>query len=253
LAKGFVSPNLSARHSVRALLPFGLLPLVWFSHVFLSRLGDPLGQHFDLALWLLASCLKLAQLASLLWLLHRVHRALFAHRALAVWAFATWALTGMLALSLLALTRHFWAEQLATSSTKFFFAGTAPPLPPDILKLREAALRALSSGGVFACEAALFGLLAGIQATTAFYLGRRPKLSMFMACISCEVALAGYVAWSPWFLSDYDFFHGDIVASPLLLDQVAVVASDPYTTLAIPVYLALGVSTWLIAQRAARY
>jgi hypothetical protein len=88
------------------------------------------------------------------------------------------------------------------------------------------------------CEILLFVALAAAQVGAALLLGRKPILSTLLACLVSELLLGGYVKWNPWFLSDYDFFHGDIISSPLIIDQVAVVANDPYTTLTIPLYLA---------------
>ena len=81
-----------------------------------------------------------------------------------------------------------------------------------------------------------------------YYLGRKPWLSILLALIGVDAGMALYLAWCPWFAADYDFFHGDIVAGALLIDQVSIVANDPSTTLALPIYAAAAVGAVIILR-----
>jgi hypothetical protein len=227
-----------------------LLAVVWFTHVCLSANGDPFGPSVDGTLWVIASLLKLAALASLLQLLAHVHQAVFSFRWLAVRAFFVLSLGPTVAMMALACTRSWWAPVLSTDNSKFFDVGDSLPLGPSIETTRQAWVAAWTAGRVAVAELGLLWVLAGALVGTGYVLGRKPWLSVLVACVGVDVVLTVYLAWCPWFLADYDFFHGDIVAGALLLDQVGVWANDPYTTLALPIYAALAVGALIILRMA---
>jgi hypothetical protein len=218
---------------------FGVYALVWYTHVALSAHSDPLGARFDSVLWAFASVLKILATLSTLWLLGRVHRGMYHSRAVFSLAIKTWTVAAISVLVLLAVSRSWWAPLLTTSSAKYYYIGDALRLSPDIARHRAAWAQAWSRGVVLAAECALVFALSAIQAAAGFRFGNRPVRSVMGACLLCYAVLGAYLAWSPWFLASYDFFHGDLLSGALLWDQVAVLANDPYTSLTLPLYFVL--------------
>jgi hypothetical protein len=225
-----------------------LFPLTWYTHVILSSAGDPLGRRVDFALWLASSCLKLGALAGVLWLLTRVHRTIFASRRNAAVAFAVWCAASALVVLVLASTRSWWAPALTSDASKFFYLGDTRPLQASLAERRQIWSKAWSSGEVVAAELALVAVLSGVLAAAGRYLGKVPWLSALLAVVAVDALLLGYLVWCPWFVSDYDFFHGEIFAGAVLLDQVSFVANDPYTTLVAPLYVVAFGAEWMILE-----
>jgi hypothetical protein len=217
---------------------FSLLPLLWFTHVYLSERGDPLGARFDLGLWVSASVLKLAAFAVHFWLLGHVHKALFASRQRATAAFAIWTLTLGTLVVLFAVTRQVWAPLLETDAAKFFYAGESHGR--FVSEHRNAWLRAWPLG-VVAGEIVLLSAASAVHAALGYLLGKYPALSALLACVATDALVAGYVFVCPWVTWDFDFFHGDLIASAILLDHFPM-GMDPYTSFTVPLYLALVLS-----------
>jgi len=218
---------------------FGLYAFVWYAHVGLSANSDPLGVPFDFVLWGAASVLKILAAASTLWLLGQVHRMVYGSRALFSAALRTWASIAIAVVVVLALSRAWWAPLFTTDATKYYHAGDTLRLSPELARQRAAWSQAWSHGYVVGAESALMLALAVVQAGMAFRFGNRPVFSVLGACVLSAALLGAYLTLCPWFRSDYDFFHGDVLGGALLLDAVSVVASDPYSSLTLPLYFSL--------------
>jgi len=206
------------------------------------------GRAFDVSLWVIASILKIAVLVSLVWVLVLVHRELYGNKPLAKKVFAIWTLIPSAVVIALAATRPWWAARLGNDAIKFYHAGSVQFLGSELLEHRARCLRALSNGTVLVSELGLIIVVATIHVGLAFRLGNRAKYSVPLGLVAAEGILLAYAKWSPWFRFDYDVFHGDIISAPLLLDQIAIIANDPYTTLTAPMYLALIGSNLLILR-----
>lgn len=223
----------------------GAFALVWLTHVTLTALGDPLGREVDFLLWIAAVALKLATGFALFSLLVETHRRISGSARAAKVAFGVWGGAAMATVGLLALTRARWAPEVSTDAVIYFHTDGARALDEEVL---EAFRSAWSSGAVFASEVILFLVLAAVQVLVAHRFGARPNRSAIAACFLCNALLAAYLLWCPWTVSTHDFFHGDIVAGALLADQLVIIANDPYTTVALPMYVAFAFGHRMIAE-----
>ncbi len=221
---------------------FALLGLI---HVTLTALGDPFGREVDFLLWIASTALKLATGFALFSLLVETHRRISGSARAAKVAFVVWGGAAAATLSGLALTRARWAPEVSNDAVKYFHTHGAQALDEEVL---ETFRSAWSSGAVLASEVILFLVLAAVQVFVAHRFGGRPNRSAIAACFLCNALLAAYLFWCPWSVSTHDFFHGDIVAGAVLIDQLVIVANDPYTTVALPMYVAFALGHLVIAE-----
>lgn len=219
-------------------LPYGVPAFsgVWFTHVVLTRLGDPLGTGFDFALWITASVLHLAAFGGLFLTLARVHERAAGNRRTALTLFAVWCSAALALLLLAAATRAWWAPLLGTATGEYF-SPTTPMRGGLAESFRQRWLGPWQSGLVVAAEALLLVVSSALHAFGAYLFGKHPYRSALASSLMVLLALALYTYWCPWFFFDYDMFHGDLVATALLFDQFALVAVDPYSTIGAACYL----------------
>lgn len=88
-----------------------------------------------------------------------------------------------------------------------------------------------------ATDLALAIALAFLQAAVGFAFGGRPW-SWALGVVAFLGPLTAYLAICPWFLMDYDNFHGEIYAGALVFDHLFLLAQRPYTSISIVFYFA---------------
>jgi hypothetical protein len=221
------------------------LSVVWLVHNASTLLGDPLGQGFDMALWLVACVLKVPCFVALALLLARVHRVLYGNVRKAVAAAALWGGLAVAIVLALAATRTWWAPYFTSDTTKYY--STVPGRYPE--PGRAEWLGPWTHGVVLLCELLLAVGLAAVNALIGYLRGNKVLVSVPISIIASILLLAAYIGWFPWFHSSYDEFHGDIFSGALLFDLVLFFAAmDPYTTIAILFYMAALAGDWLILR-----
>jgi hypothetical protein len=189
--------------------------------------------------------LKVASLFTLYGLLGLVHGALFRNMRRTLQAFGIWSgLAGALIVGM-SLTRNWWAHAFTDGAVDYYAV-----VPNRRFELGASDwLPAWLNGTVTACELALAFMLAAITAFIGYRLGKAPRYSVRIACITCAVVLVLYLVWLPWFHWDYDNFHGDIFSGAIFFDLFppwVVFANDPYTTIGVFFYLAAYVGDMVI-------
>jgi len=220
------------------------LAVVWSVHVWSTLHRDPLGLGFDFALFAASSLLRVVAFLGLGLLLVHVHAALFRNRRRAILAAVTWGALGTLAVLLLAASRDWWALRISDDAVKYYSTLPAKYFEPG----RTVWLSAWKHELVTACEVGLTIGLACFNATVGYFLGDKPRWSTPTAIGGSWALLVVYLRFLPWFHLDFDNFHGDIFSGAVTFDMAFPIASDPYTTLAIPFYVVVWLGNLLILR-----
>lgn len=217
-------------------LSFGVptLAIFWFAHVWSTLHNDPWGIDFDSTLFAESSLLRVLAFLGLALLLVRVHAVLLHDQRRAIVAAATWGALGTLGVLLLAASRGWWALRISDDAVKYYSTAPARYFEPG----RTEWLGPWKHGLVTTCEVGLTIGLACLNAAVGYVLGDKPRWSMPIAIGGSWALLVVYLRYLPWFHLDFDNFHGDIFSGAVTFDMVFPIASDPYTTLAIPFYIA---------------
>jgi hypothetical protein len=222
---------------------------VWLTHVVLTLLGDPVGRTFDLGLWIVSSVLRVASAAALIVLLARVHAAISGNAAKGMRVFAQWSAIAVLIVLALAVTHEWWAPRSSGQAMKYYSVGVELKFGPDLAAHRTAWLRAWTSGLVVLAECALAMFLCGAQVLIGVRFGKPRRWSTaVLGCFFVEASLLAYLAWCPWFRSDFDMFHGELFAGALLFDFISPLANDPYSTIATWFYLGAWAGSLLVLR-----
>lgn len=212
--------------------------VVWLTHVVLTLMGDPLGLTFDIALWISSSVLRVAAWIALVRLLAQTHAVIAADWPRALRVLAIWTTAATVLVLAMSATREWWAPRSSSDSSAYYWVSGARHAFEAGVRHRAEWLRAWKAGYVTAAELALAYMLCAVQVAIGFYEGKRPRRSVPLGIATTVMLLVAYLAWCPWFHSDYDFFHGELFAGALVLDAISPMASDPYTTIATFCYLA---------------
>jgi hypothetical protein len=220
------------------------LAIVWSVHVWSTLHRDPFGLGFDFALFAASSLLRVVAFLGLGLLLVRVHAVLFRNPRRAIVAAATWGALGTLAVLLLAASRGWWALRISDDAVKYYSSMPARYFEPG----RAEWLGPWKHGLVTTCEVVLTIGLACLNAAIGYILGDKPRGSMPIAIGGSWALLVVYLCFLPWFHFDFDNFHGDIFSGAVTFDMAFPIASDPYTTLAIPFYVAAWLGNLLILR-----
>ena len=230
-------------------LAFAFIGLVsfWWLHVVLTELGDPFGVGFDTVLWVFSSFLKILVIVALPLTLGAVYQLISKKPRSAMIALTVWFALGTSLVLALAATRETWASVLSTDWAKYYsvsgFLGEGPTDESHYPVWKADWF----NGIVVAGEVVLVLALAVAHATIGYLKGHNVKIALVWGYVATIAALGIYFWMGGWFLIDYDFFHGDSVASAVVMDHIQLpIATDPYTSLACLAYLICYISNTFI-------
>ena len=236
---------IGAARTVPFVTPLVLLS-VWWVHVALTLMDDPLGDGFDLALFFVTMVLKLATVASLLFVLGQVYAAIAGRPRAAAITFLCWCGCSLAVVGGWAVLREHAAPVIRNDAAAYMTMTHVPSYEEGRLDFHARWPR----GRIFAAELGLAIILCALHALLGLYAGRYAVLAVPAGIVLTLLLLAVHIVVFRLVDFDFDIFHADIFSGALAIDLLYFFAGvDPYTSIASTVYAAVALSSWWIVRQ----